>query len=105
MLPGGRPRLTSDRKAFRTSITLTKETHDRVVAAGLNVSAICEAALNEKVGKHVLLPDVQELLTKELLLLERELELALSDKQREKFAKIRKVLNGLQGSAFVIREE
>jgi hypothetical protein len=104
-MPGGRPRLQADHKAVRTSISLTKETHDRAVTARLSISSICEAALRQRLNRYALLPEIQKSLMDELISLENELEPKLSDNQRLKLAKVRNIIDRLEGDAFIVKDK
>ena len=104
-MPGGRPRLAVTEKAARTTITLTPDTHDHAVLAGLNISAICKSALRQRLNRHILLPDVQKTLTDELHVLEAELNPVLNEKQHLKFANLRKTINRLEGAAYIVMDK
>lgn len=104
-MPGGRPRLSFTQKAARTSITLTPETHDRAINAGINISAVCEAALARKLNECILLPEIQKILTDEMNSLEKELESNLTEAQVARMAKIRSVINRMKGDAYVEKKK
>jgi len=97
--------LTVDQKAARTSVTLTPDTHDRAVKAGINISAVCEAAIRQKLNKYATLGEVQTALTDELHSLEKELGPNLSEKQQRRFANVRKTINRLEGDAFMVKDK
>ena len=99
----GRPRILSKYKTKRTSITLTRETHNSVISRKLNVSAICEAALVKRIRKSIPLSEVQAKIIGSLNKLEDEVE--LSDTQKLSVAQIKKMLYSLKGDAYIEVEE